>query len=79
MDKCDVCGRSLMIEGPNGPIRAYGVEIRLGSELPALDEQLAAYFAPYELGHTYTVCHACWLKALGVKPDGPVGKRLPDK
>ncbi len=68
-DTCDVCGKSLMIDGT----RYSGIDLTLGidvkSESPEWREAAQALLGPYELGRRYSVCWECWLRSLGVPPD----------
>jgi len=68
---CDACGRSLTRKGTTQAL----IGIRIGL-YPSDSVDTAGYrkwaknlFAPYDIDRAYNVCFACWLKALGVKPD----------
>lgn len=55
---CDSCGRSMQDEkGAN----YIGVQFK-ATDIPA------ALLAPYRSDVTYSVCWACWMKSLGIKP-----------
>lgn len=64
---CDSCGKSCTYKNEFSHI---GISIIIDSVDG--DEDLTAFYremlCEYELGKTYNICWACWLRSLGVRP-----------
>lgn len=67
---CDVCGNSVtMLDGKT----VFAVSIVVNNTDSEISEFLAGQLFPYELDRDYRVCWACYLRSLGIIPDGADG------
>ena len=65
---CDVCDKSMYDEDSGTNLIGMSITINclIGLEVPFYQKQMG----DFKLGRQYNVCCECWLKSLGLKPEG---------
>lgn len=72
--KCDACGKSMTFDnGSETGLTVIGISLQLNvkeTSQPGYKAFIQKQLGPYLPDHNYNVCWECWLRSIGVVPEG---------